>query len=68
MGRGLRIAAVACVTLFVLVGFQALQAKADKPNTGVMELNHATGGTATASGSYGTNLPSNAIDGSTATF
>src|SRR3990170_4830399 len=68
MGRGLRIAAVTCVTLFVLVGFQALQAKADKPNTGVMELNHATGGTATGSGSYGTNLPSNAIDGSTATF
>lgn len=67
----LRISAVACALVMVLVVFHTLNARASLPNTGAGEYNHAlalNGGTTTASGSYSTYYPKNANDGSIATY
>ena len=65
----LRIAAMVCAILIVLLVFQSPEVGASTP-TG-SEYNHAhasNGGQATASGSSGTNTPEKAIDASTTTY
>ncbi|HLE55292.1 MAG TPA: Ig-like domain-containing protein [Thermoplasmata archaeon] len=55
----------------VIVVFQALQARAHPPGVPGSEYNYALashGGVASASGSYQTNVPGRAIDGSTSTY
>lgn len=66
-----RLIAYVCGAMMVLLAFQSLQAEAAPPNTGAAEFNHASaanGGTATASGFSGANVPSNANDGYPATY
>lgn len=70
MRSWIRVLAVACALLMVALAFQTIGAQANTP-TSANEFNHALAsnlGTATASGSSGTNTPGKAIDGISSTY
>jgi len=71
MRSWIRVAAVACAFVMILVVFQSANARAHPPGVPGAEYNYAlalNGGVASASGYYGSNAPGRAVDGSTSTY
>ena len=71
MRSWMRIAAVLCAVLMVLVVFHSANARAHPPGVPGADFNYAlasNGGVASSSGYYKTNAPSKAIDGNSATY
>src|SRR2546422_9634487 len=67
--RALRVAAIVCAAIMIIVGFQSHEVAASCQTGG--GYNHArdcNGGIATTSGSSGTNTPARPIDGNSSTY